>query len=174
MNGAAPRRPPGALVWGVPTALLLHNLEEGLTVARYLPRIRAAAPEAVRGLLPGAGRLSIAYVALIVVTVIPFGLALFARGLQPARWATYALLGVASIVLVNVGWHLAAAVVLGGYAPGLATGVLVNLPVTLVALGQARADEWVSRRGLWLLLLAAVAIHAPGLIAIVALVSLRS
>jgi hypothetical protein len=169
-------RPPASdiVVWGVPAALLLHNLEEGLTFARYLPRVRAAAPQAVRYLIPGPGRLSTAYVALVVVTVIPVGFALLARHPRSARWAGQALLVLAAILLVNVAWHLAAAVVLRGYAPGVATALAINLPVTVMALRRERRDGRLSRRGLWLVLLVGLGLHGLGLMAIVALVSLRS
>jgi hypothetical protein len=153
------RRPPSDfVVWGIPTATLLHNLEEGLTVARYLPRVRQLAPEPLRRGIPG---LESVYVALIVVTAIPVAFALLARRSRSACWATSGLLLVAAILLVNVAWHLVAAFTLGGYAPGLATALAVNLPVTVAALHWARSNAWLSRRGLAAMLLIAVLLHGP-------------
>ena len=172
MRDASRRPASDMLVWGVPFALLLHNIEEALTFARYLPRVHAAAPVPLRAMLPE--RLHIAYAGLLVVTVIPFGLAVLARRPKSPGWVRYALLVVAASLLANVAWHLMVAVALRGYAPGVLTAVAVNLPVTLAALRGARRDGWLSRRGLWLVLLLAVLFHGPGLIGIVALVSLRS
>jgi len=107
-----------------------------------------------------------------VIAVCPFALALLARRPHSARWAHYALLVVAAILLVNVAWHVAAAIVLRGYAPGVASAVVVNLPLTLGVLRGARRDGWLSRRGLWLVSLLALALHGPVLIAVVSLVSL--
>ncbi len=167
MNATAARpRAPDLLVWGIPAAALLHNLEEGLPFARFLPRVRAMIPQSAWAVLPDAGK---AYLALVIVTVIPFGLALLARRQRSATWATCGLLLVAGVLLVNVGWHLVASAALGGYAPGVVTAVMINLPLTLAVLRWARREQWVSRRGLWTLLLIAVLLHAPGLMAAFAL-----
>jgi hypothetical protein len=149
--------------------MLLHNAEEAAMVARYLPVVRARLPAALQGMTPTPEQL---YGALAVVTAIPVALALFAHWRATRRWATYGLLIVAAVLLVNVVWHLGAAAWLGGYAPGLVTAVVVNLPVTSVALGRARRRGLVSRHGLWRLLVIAVVIHGPVLIGLAGLASL--
>jgi Protein of unknown function with HXXEE motif len=171
VSGSARRGPPRVLVWGLPVAMLLHNAEEAAMVARYLPTVRARLPAAVQGMTPGPREL---YVVLVVVTAIPFVLALVARRPATSRWGVYGLLVVAVVLLVNVIWHLGAAVWLGGYAPGVVTAVVANLPVTTVALSRSRHRGLVSRRGVWRLFLIAVLLHGPGLIGLFWLVSLMA
>jgi len=51
------------------------------------------------------------------------------------RWL---LVSLATIVTINAGLHGAAAIATVGYAPGLATGVLLWLPLGIVVLGRSR------------------------------------
>jgi Protein of unknown function with HXXEE motif len=169
VSASVRRAAPRVLVWGVPVAILLHNIEEAVTVPLYLPRVRALAPAAVRSAIPDV---QVFYVALVVVTAIPFGMALLAHRSASRGWATYGLLVVTAVMLVNVASHIGAAIWLGGYSPGVATAILVNLPVMSVALSQSRHRGLVSRRGIWRLFLVAVLLHGPILIGLFALVSL--
>jgi hypothetical protein len=166
----APVRPPapGRVIWGVPTAVLVHNVEEALTAARYAPSVLALIPDAARPLVPS---LDYMYPALVVATGIPIGLALFACRRASSVLATYGLLLFAAVVLVNVVWHLAAAMWLRGYAPGVVTAVAVNLPVTVAALRWARRDGWLSRGAVWIYVAVGVLLHGAGLLALLAFVT---
>jgi hypothetical protein len=166
MNAPAPHPVPAILVWVVPVAVLLHNVEEALTFAWYAPSVVALVPEAARARMP---EIDYAYIALVVVTAIPIALAVVARRQTTGRWATYALLLVAAVVLVNVAWHVAAAIVLGGYAPGVATAVAINLPVMTMALRRARREGWLSRGAVAMYLGIGVMLHGTGLLAVLAL-----
>jgi uncharacterized protein with HXXEE motif len=159
---------PPRLIWAVPAAVLIHNVEEALTFPRYAPSVLAIVPDAVRPLMPSARYM---YVALLVVTAIPIGLALLALRRAGGAWATYGLLLVAAVVLVNVVWHLLAATLLGGYAPGVVTAVIVNLPVMAAALRWARREGWLSKGALWLYLAVGVMLHGAALLALLAVVS---
>ena len=164
------RRPGSDLLsWGIPLALVLHNLEEGLTFARYLPRVRQILPELVAVAIPDALTL---YAALIVATAVPIALGVLSRRARSAEWATFALLLVTAIVLVNVGWHVTAAFVLHGYAPGVATAVTINLPLTVVVLRQAVRSGLLSSKRLSAMLLFAVLLHGPIPLAIIGLMRL--
>ena len=165
MNAPARHHAPAILVWGVPAAVLLHNIEEALTFARYAPSVLALVPDAVRARIPD---MDYAYIALVVATAIPIALAVVARRETTGRWATYALLLVAAIVLVNVAWHVAAAIALGGYAPGVATAVAINLPVMTTALRWARRERWLSRGAVAMYLGIGVVLHGSGLLAVLA------
>jgi hypothetical protein len=58
-------------------------------------------------------------------------------------------------------WHVTAAILLfDGYAPGLLTAVLLNLPFSVYLIGRAGKENWVSRRALWALLPSALLAHA--------------
>ena len=76
--------------------------------------------------------------------------------------ALWLVLLIQTTVLLNVVWHVAAAVVLfGGYAPGVATAVLLNLPFSIYLLRRAGRQRWLGPRALWALLPAAIVLHGP-------------
>ena len=131
-----------------------------------LPRVAARIPTALRGVVP-----AVTYpqflVALAVVTILPFAVAL-AGDLRRPGFATVFLLFVQAVLLVNVASHVASAVYLGGYAPGFATALAVNLPFSVLLLRRAHTERWVSRRALVALAPAALLFHGPGLLALLA------
>jgi hypothetical protein len=139
---------------GVPLLLTLHNAEEALTISRTLPAVAARVP-ALAGALPTAAEMR---VALVVATVVPWLVWLLGR---ESRVGMRLLLLLQCIVLVNVAWHGVAAIVLRGYAPGLATALALNLPFSTYLLRRALREGWVTRRGLSALLAAALLIHGP-------------
>jgi hypothetical protein len=72
------------------------------------------------------------------------------------------LLLVRATVLLNVLWHVSAAmVVFDGYSPGLVTALLINLPFSVYLLGRAARERWVSRGAMWALLPGALLMHGP-------------
>ena len=75
---------------------------------------------------------------LLFVTVVPAFLLLL--GMRTRKtWGSWMICWIASIFLANVFIpHIPAMIILGGYAPGGLTAVLVNLPLTLLILAQAR------------------------------------
>ena len=156
------------LLWLVPALLALHNAEEALTLRPVLPALRARLPEGLRAFAP-----EVTYpaflVAVAVVTAAPLAVAL-AGDLRRARSrAGYALLAVQATVLVNVASHLAAAALLGGYAPGLATALGVNLPFSLFLFHVAWHGRWYGRRALAALAPLALLLHGPVLLGLLAL-----
>jgi hypothetical protein len=56
---------------------------------------------------------------------------------------------------------LISALVLGGYAPGLVSALLVNAPVSAYLLGRASREDWVPRGARHALWPAALVIHGP-------------
>lgn len=113
------------------TALTLHDLEEAVGYPFARPKVLE--------LWPGAPPAEAFWIALALVTAAGVLAALWA-GLGAASGAkTGVLRGIAVVLLANVLVpHVPAAIVLGGYAPGVATAVLVNLPMCLVALRLLR------------------------------------
>ena len=122
-------------------AFLAHNLEEALTYPLY----REDVQDFVRANLAAgftAPSPASFYLALIVVS----GLATAAMGLAvvcPAKPISPLLVrGMAWIMLANVFLpHLPAAILLGGYVPGLVTALAINLPLALVALLATRENR---------------------------------
>lgn len=145
----------------VPLLLALHNAEEGLFFPRYLPFVLVRLPAGWRAV---AGPVTAGQVWLALAVVTALGVAATAwavrRPASPAALWTVLLLQ--TTMLVNALWHVAAAIVLfRGYAPGVVTALLLNLPFSVYLLRRAAAERWVGRPALWALLPGALALHGP-------------
>ena len=149
------------VLWLVPAVMVLHNVEEALFFPRYLPLVLARLPESWRP-LAGAITLGQMWTALALVTLVPVGLATWAA-LRPGRVEpVWLLLLVQATLLLNAIWHLSAAILIfDGYAPGVLTAVLFNVPVSMYLLRRAARENWVSRRARWALLPGAFLMHGP-------------
>ncbi len=156
-------------IWLVPLLLALHNAEEALLFPRYLPLAIARLPEGLQA-VAGAITLGQVWSALALVTAVPFGIAAWAASNPSNRLAVWLLLLVQTTILLNVLWHLAAAVVVfQGYAPGLVTAVCLNLPFSIYLLRRAAVEQWVGAGARWALLPGALAVHGPLLSALLLL-----
>jgi hypothetical protein len=110
----------------------------------------------------GAITLGQVWSALALVTAVPFGIAAWAAASPSSRLALWLVLLVQATVMLNVVWHLAAAIIVfQGYAPGLATAICLNLPFSIYLLRRAAAEQWVGAAARWALLPGALAIHGP-------------
>jgi len=121
-----------AVAWLLFAAFAAHNVEEALTMPAFL-RDAAQGPLGAFGV--GEHLLPPFLVAVTAVTI--FGLAITATHAIAPRlaWPHDALRILAWVMLVNVAVpHAPAAVMSGGYAPGLATALAVTLPVTIAYL----------------------------------------
>ena len=154
------------VLWLVPILLALHNAEEALFFPRYLPFVISRLPGGWQSL---AAPLTTGQVwaALAVVTAGAFAVAWWAVRRPASPAARWTLLLVQTTMLLNALWHvLTAAVLFGGYAPGLVTGVLVNLPFSIYLLRRAAAERWLSPPARWALVPAALVLHGPLLAAL--------
>lgn len=126
------------LQWLFPIAAMLHNGEEAITMPAW--DLRHAAQLPVRP--PGALEMRIAFLAL---TLAAFGVTyLSARKGPQSIWA-YLTFGYMIAFLVNVFVpHVPVSIVLRGYAPGVVTAVLINLPLMSVLALKAVREKWVS------------------------------
>jgi hypothetical protein len=150
------------LLWLVPLLLTLHNLEEAVFMKGFLDRFAARVP-----ILPAVTHGQF-LLALGLVTLAPYAFA--ASGPLERRSRAFLLvLGTQMVVLVNVAAHLAAALWVRGYAPGLVTALLVNLPFSVFLFRRALRGSWVKLRDLAWLLVAALLVHGPGLVGLMVL-----
>ena len=149
------------LVWLIAILAAAHNTEEAVSFPRYLPLALERLPEAWRS-VAGPMTLGQVWVALAVVTLIPCALAVWATLRPDLAAPLWLLLLVQSTLLLNVVWHVAAAIVLfDGYAPGLGTAVLLNLPFSVYLLRRAARENWIISPARWALLPSAVLVHGP-------------
>jgi uncharacterized protein with HXXEE motif len=141
--------------------LAVHNAEEAVFFPRYLPLVLDRLPESWRS-VAGPVTLGQVWSALAIVTLVPFGLAAWAVARPDKAAPIWLLLLTQATVLLNVVWHVcAAALVFKGYAPGLVTAVVLNMPFSVYLLRRAARENWVSRRARWALLPGAVLVHGP-------------
>jgi hypothetical protein len=156
------------LLWLVPVLVTIHNLEEALFMQTFIQIRNASVPGPLRDLLP-----PITYrqflISLIIVTIIPYVIAWLGNLEQEGSRTVYLLLGFQVIMLFNVLAHIMMATIIGGYAPGVVTAVVVNLPFSLYLLHRAVKQKWVSRRAILLLFPAGLILHVLGLPAIIML-----
>lgn len=161
-SGADPPRPSRrAALLLVPVLITVHNAEEALFIPAALRIIPRRLPPGLAGLIPSYPQF---LAALAVATAIPWLVWLFGVARGESRTGVVVLLLVQTVMLVNVASHVGAAVILRGYAPGLATALALNLPFSIHLLRRAMAERWIARRTLGLLLAGAVVIHGPGLL----------
>ncbi len=147
-------------LWLVPALFFLHNCEEAITMRATLEDVHAGMPRFLRVFLP-----PVTYeqflISLVLLTVVAFGCAWFGQLERDRSWGVYVLVGLQMVLLINVLGHITTLVVVGHYTAGSATALLVNLPFSVYLLRRALREEWVGRRGFFLLIPAAIVVHTP-------------
>ena len=124
------------LAWLFAVAVSVHNLEEAV----WLPKWSASCGRWHRPVAAGPFRFTVAALTLAAWAAV-FLAVLGGR----ESIGAYLTAGYALAMLLNVVFpHLLAVVVLRRYAPGIATALVLNLPVTLLLLQKAFADGFVS------------------------------
>jgi hypothetical protein len=157
---------PRSVLWLVPSLLALHNAEEALFFPRYLPFVLSRLSAAWQALIAPLSTGQV-WSALALITGTAFLAAWWADRSPDSAAALWLLLLIQATVLLNPLWHAAAAVVLfGGYAPGVVTALLLNLPFSIYLLHRAVAERWFGRGALWALAPGAILVHGPLLAAL--------
>src|SRR5271166_6410980 len=140
--------------------LVLHTIEEYLTFPAFLSSENRLPPWLPPPrLLPSSQSL---HVALVMATVLPLAVIAWAIS-RPRKALLVSVLFLECILLVNAGWHVFAAWVRGGYAPGVITAVLINLPFGVYVLRKAVKEQWIPAQTAWLLVGIALALHIMAL-----------
>ena len=137
-------------------SLVLHNTEEYFTFPAFFrssSRLLHWLPTPV--LLQNPRHL---HLALLMATVLPGAVVLWAV-LRPGKALLVAALFLESVLLVNAGWHILAAVVNHGYVPGVITAALINLPFGVYVLRRAVKEHWIGWRAAWQMIGLAVLLH---------------
>jgi len=161
-----PSRPP---LWILAALLPAHNAEEALTIGHYLPIVRERVPEALRGAVAAVTYPQL-LAALALATVVPLAIVGWAHARPASGAARWLALLLAAVLLLNVASHVVvAALVVRGYAPGLATALALNLPGCAYLLRRAWGERWLPRSALVALAPAAVIVHGPLLLGLIAL-----
>lgn len=151
-----------AALWLVPIFVTIHNVEEALMMPGFLEARNSAVPDWISTLLP-----PITYrqflIALIIVTAVPYLIAWLGHPGSERSAGLYLLLGFQVVMLINVLAHGVMAVLMKGYAPGVVTAFLINLPFSVYLLRRAMRERWVPSRVMLSLFPLALIIHGIGL-----------
>ena len=154
----------------LPIVFAIHNGEEALTIRRFLPLLRRRAPEWAAPWLERIGYEEYRG-ALLIVSITGVVIGLWALLRPHSEAALWMLLLLQAVLLLNVASHVASAVFLRSYTPGLATALLLNLPLSLHVFRRALREGWLGRAAFLALLPAALLVHGPLLIAFIILTS---
>ena len=134
-----------------------------MTFGRALRLLPDLVPAAFASVAAGLTH-STMLVALGVVTLLAFGVALLARR-EGSATGLWLILVLQATMALNALSHLVVALVLfRGYAPGLITALLINAPFAVYTIRRARREQWVSRRAFSVVFPAALVLHGPLLI----------
>jgi hypothetical protein len=136
--------------------LVLHTAEEYVSFPAFL-----SAPGRLPAWLPPPRLFQSPrdiHAALVIATVLPLAVIVWSI-LRPIKVLLILALLIESILLVNAAWHIFASLVVGGYAPGVITAVLINLPFGVYALRKAIREQWIGARTAWQLMGSAVVLH---------------
>ena len=125
------------LQWLFPIAVTLHNSEEAI----WMPGWNAPLLADVVGHPPGVAEIR---VALVVFTLAAFAVTYLSARRGPGTVWAYLTFGYIIAMLANVFVpHVPAAIISRGYAPGVVTAVLINLPVMSILAIRMVREGWV-------------------------------
>jgi hypothetical protein len=164
---------PRTLALVLPVVFAIHNSEEALTIGPSLPMLKAR----LSGWAPGwtdSLSLEVYQPALLLVTLLGCLVGAWVLLRPQSCAALWTLLLLQSLLLLNVFSHLAMAALLRGYAPGVLTAVLLNFPLSLYVFRTAARQHWLGSRALLALIPAAVAVHGPLLVGLLAFFTNRA
>jgi hypothetical protein len=127
------------LQWLFPIAATVHNIEEAIWMPGFMATHGTELPWSVD---PGQFRF-----ALVVLTAAAWMITFLGWRTGPQSIWTYLECGYIVTMLINVFVpHIPAAILFHGYAPGVVTTVLVNLPAMALLTRLAIKDEYISGR----------------------------
>lgn len=148
------------LLWLVPVVVLIHNVEQALTIEQTMALTRTGMPRALRLIVPPVP--PVEYIAaLVIATLAAFGCALWGKLDRDRGPGVYLLASIQTALLLNIGAHVAASLVTASYTAGLGTSIALVLPFSLVFFWSLIRERWVPVRALPLLLLGGIALHLP-------------
>lgn len=150
--------------------ITLHNAEETvMTPAWLLPRLpELRARFGVAPLAADAGRL---YAGLTLVTIVAAAWVAVAGRAAPRSWASYSLVCLFTIFLVNAFVpHVAGSLLLGAYTPGVFSAATLVVPFCLWFFTMALRERHFEPKRFAIAFLAGVVLYVPGLWAVLGFV----
>ena len=157
------------LAWCGLAVVALHNAEEAFTIPTWLPP-RLAQLEAEFGIQPMAADARRLYLGLLIATFIPVVWVAAASRAAPRSIGAHSIMVLYGVFFANaLVPHLVGTVLLASYVPGAVTAGVLVLPFSAWLFSRAVVEGYVSKRGLVVALLVAVALYVPALHALLGL-----
>ena len=154
------------LAWCGLAVVALHNAEEAFTIPTWLPP-RLQQLDAEFGIQPLAADTRRLYPGLLMATLIPAIWVAMASRAAPRSIGAYSIMVLYGVFLANaVVPHLLGTVLLASYVPGAVTAGFLVVPFSVWLSSRAVVEGYVSKRGLVVALLVAVALYLPALYAL--------
>lgn len=146
-----------ALLTLIAVNLVVHLAEEFIAFPRYITSLGRQLPAWLPSpaLQHSMTNLRIALVAGIVLPCMVIVWAIISR----SHGFLIASLLVEAVLLVNGFAHVFAAMLRGGYVPGLITGVAINIPLGIYVFRKVVREGWIRRYRAWQLIIVAVVLH---------------
>ena len=151
------------VLWLVPLCMTAHSLDEALFMRAALPAVNAVLTTSPVGFLVPVNYPQF-LIALGVVTVIPYLVVALGALRCVSRLAVKLLVLVQTTMLLNVVFHMGAALALRDYTPGLLTALGLNLPFSIWLLRRAMRDKWITPDVQFYFGLLALLLHGPALV----------
>ena len=145
--------------WPAILVIALHNLEEALTAPRWLFHHRTEIEAAYHVRLP-APATHVMYAVLITVTLLPSLWLLVASRAHRRSPRAYACLVLLGVFFANAFVpHIAGALALRSYIPGVATATVLVIPFFLTFVSRGLHAGYFSKRGALTALAVAIGIY---------------
>lgn len=150
------------VLWLVPVVLTLHNIEEALTMPRWvmqnLPLIQSNLPFGIQIDFTSFQLL----VSLGIATVVPIAVTMLCINGEKKSARLFFLFLLQAIILINVFVpHIAVSLRILDYNPGVLTAVSVTLPFSLYLFRRAYREEYLTRPKISSLFLVAFFVYPP-------------
>ena len=149
-------------LWYIPLVLTLHNIEEALTMPRWVAEHSSEIMSRLPSFIEVQFTSRQLFASLAISTIVPFVATLLCVDGEKRSRKLFLLFLLQMIILLNVFVpHIVATVVMARYNPGLVTAVCCNLPFSLFLFKKAYNESFLSSRELLLLFITAVLVYVP-------------
>ena len=150
------------ILWYIPLVLTLHNIEEALTMPRWVAEHSREIMSRLLAFIEVQFTSRQLFASLAISTIIPFILTILcANGERRSRKLVLLFL-LQMIILLNVFVpHIVATLVMERYNPGAITAVFCNLPFSVYLFRKGQREYFLSWHDLFLLFLTAALVYIP-------------
>lgn len=138
-----------AALWTGFAILVIHNVEEVLTMGRFLDEQRARLSGVIGDMTGGRFAFSV-----IVITLLFLAISIAGARSRPRHFGLVLAVAMQIPMGFNGLCHAAMAAWTGGYSPGAVSGLLLSFPYAIFLVRYALREGWVTVKPLWLTALA--------------------